>query len=296
MLESPKEGEGIQPVYIGDRVRYGSVTSVQFLADDLLACGSFDGRRLDLVGVDQDGGLRLLDSLSGTFEGVPVQNDLLGASPSKEFFATTNFFQGSSTLYRHDGQKISLVRDFPVRINGFVHGIRFLTDDIFALTACTGPMGVHFFDVQSGKPFFAVKIPRKCQDIVFLSENRMLVIAVTGHPRFATSPIYDSEITEVEFDLEKKTSSIVGVHVFKKAHYDAGAVWGGNVYITDQYNNQVVIFNATTLERVGALDGFSFPHGLDIRNGHLAVTNYGTSMLTLQRLEPVCEPAMAQAR
>lgn len=284
-LASSETGPDIRLLYIGDHARYSNLTSTQFLSDDLLACGSFDGRRIDLVAIDHaNGRLKRLHSAPGTYQGKRVQNDLLGASASGEFFATSNFHSGSSTLYSHDGQKIFHVRDFPVRINGFVHGVRFHSDRVLALTACSGPKGVHFFDVESGAHLLGIKIDRKCQDIVFLSPNRMLVLAVTGHPRFTAFPIYDSEIWVVDFDLKTGTSEIRGGRRYHKAHYDAGVIHEGTLLITDQYNNRIQMIDIDSLERVGVLNGFTFPHGIDIRNGVMAVTNYGASTLTVDQL------------
>lgn len=283
-LTSPEAPE-ISPVFIGDHVRHSNLTSAQFLSDDLLACGSFDGRRIDLVSIDRASGtLKRLHSAPGTYKGKRVQNDLLGASASGEFFATSNFHSGSSTLYSHDGQKIFHVRDFPVRISGFVHGVRFYNDHVLALTACSGPMGVHFFDIESGRPLRGIKIARKCQDVVFLSETRMLVLAVTGHPQFESFPIYDSEIWVVDFDLKTGKHEIRGGRRYAKTHYDAGVIHEGTLFITDQYNNHVQMIDIDTLDRVGVFAGFDFPHGLDIRDGVMAVTNYGTATLTIDKL------------
>jgi hypothetical protein len=284
-LTSPDAGPDIKPVFIGDHVRHSNLTSAQFLSDDLLACGSFDGRRIDLVSINNDSGtLQRLHSAPGTYRGRRVQNDLLGASASGEFFATSNFHSGSSTLYSHDGQKIFHVRDFPNRLTGYVHGVRFYNDRVLALTACSGPMGVHFFDVESGAHLLGIKIARKCQDVVFLSPTRMLVLAVTGHPQFMSFPIYDSEIWVVDFDLKTGKHEIRGGRRFSKTHYDAGVIHEGTLFITDQYNNRVQMIDIETLERVGSFGGYNFPHGLDIRNGVMAVTNYGTSTLTIDKL------------
>lgn len=284
-LTSPQTGPDIRVHFIGDHARHSNLTSAQFLSDDLLACGSFDGRRIDLISINKDSGtLKRLHSAPGTYRGKRVQNDLLGASASGEFFATSNFHSGSSTLYSHDGEKIFHVRDFPNRLKGYVHGVRFYNDRVLALTACSGPMGVHFFDIESGAHLLAIKIARKCQDIIFLSPTRMLVLAVTGHPQFKSFPIYDSEIWVVDFDLKTGKHEIRGGRRYGKTHYDAGAVHEGTLFITDQYNNRLQMVDIETLEKVGHFAGYDFPHGLDIRNGLMAVTNYGTSTLTLDKL------------
>jgi hypothetical protein len=303
-LTSSEEGAKLH--FIGDHARHSNLTSAQFLSDDLLACGSFNGCRIDLIAINKDSGtLKRLHSAPGTYKGKRVQNDLLGASASGEFLATSNFHSGSSTIYSHDGEKIFRVRDFPTRLSGYVHGVRFYNDRVLVLTACSGPMGVHFFDVDSGAHLLGIKIARKCQDVVFLSPTRMLVLAVTGHPKFVSFPIYDSEIWVVDFDLKTGKHEIRGGRRFSKTHYDAGVIHEGTLFITDQYNNRLQMIDLETLEKVGSFAGYDFPHGIDARGGLMAVTNYGTSTLTIDRLptplprraarEPVPEHLKAQA-
>jgi hypothetical protein len=189
-LANPVEDAKVGLVYIGDHARHSNLTSVQFLADDLVACGSFNGRRIDLVSVPKGGAPELLHSLVGTYRGKPVQNDLLGATPDGEFFATSNFHTGTSTIYTHDGEKISHLKDLPFSVGGFAHGVRFYDDRTLGLTACSGAnRGAHLFDIHTGEHVLGVAIPRKCQDIVFVSPNRMLVLTVTGHPTFQPVPI-----------------------------------------------------------------------------------------------------------
>jgi hypothetical protein len=286
-IDCPGPESGIPPVFVGERSRYGTVTSVQFLSDDLAACGSFDGRRIDLVAVGERTTPRLLHSIPGTYKGRPVQNDLLGASPNGEFFATSNFHSGSSSLYTHDGERVSSVRDLPFHVPGFVHGVRFYDDNTLALTACSGPRGVHFFDIHSGEHRLGVAIPSKCQDIAFLSPNRMLVLAVTGNPGFRPFPIYDSQIWVVDFDLKTRRAKVHGGRLYKQCHFDAGRVHKGYLYLTDQYNNTVEVLKPDTLEVAARLTGYDFPHGMDIRNDRLAVTNYGASTLEIRPIPPM---------
>jgi len=65
-LANPLEDAKVGLVYIGDHPRHSNLTSVQFLADDLVACGSFNGRRIDLVFTPAGQPPRLLHSVIGT--------------------------------------------------------------------------------------------------------------------------------------------------------------------------------------------------------------------------------------
>jgi len=214
-----------------------------------------------------------------------VQNDLLGASPNGEFFATSNFHTGTSTLYTHEGEKISRVKDLPFTVGGFAHGVRFYDDTTLGLTSCSGPnRGAHLFDIHTGDHLLGVAIPRKCQDIVFVSPSRMLILTVTGNPTFQPVPIYDAEIWVVDFDMKKRWAKVLGHKVFHKSHFDAGMIYDEKLYITDQYNNHVLVLTPNSFDVVAKLGKYDFPHGIDIRRDLLAITNYGASSLTINPL------------
>jgi hypothetical protein len=287
-IEIPFEdclNESHRQLYIGDRARYSTVTSAQYLQEDLLVCGSFNGRSLHLVKLDLDRQTYALGkSVATTYEGAPVDTDLLAVDPSGEFFATSNFHQGTSTLYRHDGDGgIFYVRDLPFKVDGFVHGVKFYDKQTIAVTACNGPSGVHLFDVDTGRHLFHVST-RKAQDVSFVSPTRMIVVIVLGAPRFYVAPAYDAELQVIDFDLNTGTYNNVATRLFSQAHFDCGVVADGLFYVTDQYNNCIHVLDANTLESKHELSGYDFPHGIDVKYGTTAVTNYGTNAVIVRSI------------
>ena len=270
--------------FIGDRSRYSTVTSAQYLTERLMVCGSFYGRSLHLVKLDVAGQTYALgNSVATTHCGALVETDLCGVDPSGEFFAASNFHQGTSTLYRHDGDGgIFFVRDLPFKVGGFVHGIKFYDQQTIAVTACNGPSGVHFFDIESGRQLLHVSIPRKAQDVTFISPTRMIVVSVLGAPRSYSAPIYDSEVQIIDFDLKTGTHKNSVTRIFPRAHFDCGVVYENLFYVTDQYNNCVVVLDPDTLDSKYDLGGYDFPHGIDVKYGMTAVTNYGTNTVIVR--------------
>jgi hypothetical protein len=90
----------------------------------------------------------------------------------------------------------------------------------------------------------------------------------------------------VDFDVKTRRAKIQGHKVFPQSHFDAGLVYKDKLYITDQYNNYVLVLTPNSLETVAKLGGYEFPHGIDIRRDLIAITNYGTSSLSLKPLPP----------
>lgn len=48
---------------------------------------------------------------------------------------------------------------------------------------------------------------------------------------------------------------------------------GGRIFLTDQRNDCVRILDSDSLAGLARIEGYDFPHGIDIGFGMLAVTN-----------------------
>jgi hypothetical protein len=47
----------------------------------------------------------------------------------------------------------------------------------------------------------------------------------------------------------------------------------------------VKVLDPDSLAEIGRIDGYDFPHGIDIRFGMLAVTNYGANTIDIRAIE-----------
>ena len=73
--------------------------------------------------------------------------------------------------------------------------------------------------------------------------------------------------------------------IIDKCHLDSITQENGKFFVTDQYGDRVLVFGleGEKLKLLKTIDGFNFPHGIDIRDGLLAVTNYGSSQISFLR-------------
>lgn len=276
-------GRGLRPVYLERRSRYATVTSVRLLDPETLVCASFLEKKLYLVRFDvAQGTHRILDEIPTTHRGIPVETDLADADPSGELVALSNFHHGSVGLYRREADRLAFVRDVDFGLDAKVHGVRFSSSDLVAVTVGSGPTGVRFFDLASGRPTIHVDLPRKTQDLAFLSEREMIVLAVHGAPRRRRQVDYASDVCRVRFDPATGRCEVGSLRTFEDTHFDACVLYGGRLFLTDQRNDRVEILDPDSLEIVGSLCGYDFPHGIDVRFGRVAVSSYGTNTLDLR--------------
>jgi hypothetical protein len=271
------------PVYIGARVRDSTMTSVTLLDANTLACCHYNGKRMFLLRFDLDAGsCRILDQTATTFGGLACETDLM-AGDGRGHLVTSNFYQYTSTLYRRDGDRLKRVRDLAYNAGHWVHGIKFYRHDTVAITSRAHRAGVHFFDLESGQLRYLLPTPGlHAQDICFLSETRLVLVADHGAPGLKPQAIYSSEIQIVDFDIATRRCRTVLRKVLPNSHLDSIVAHQGLLYITDQYNGAVRVIDAQDLEPVALLEGYNFPHGLDLRGNLLAVTNYGDNSIDLR--------------
>jgi hypothetical protein len=275
-----------EDVYIGERLRKSTATSVVLLDANTLACCHFNGCRMFLIRFDLERGTyTLLDSIDTVYKGTRCETDLMTGDGTGGL-VTTNFFQLTCSLYQRSGDSIKFVRDIAYNAGDRVHGVKFYGPNIIAVTSRYGAGGVHFFDSNTlERRFFIAARGISVQDVCFPNPSRAIMISTLGSPQlFTPRPIYSSVIHVVDFDFKGRKGAVVKQKTFEAAHFDNIVLHGNRVFITDQYNNVVLALDSETLESVDAFDGYDFPHGLDINFGLLAVTNYGANTVEIRPL------------
>lgn len=279
-------GSALRPVYLERRGRYASVTSVKLLDPETLVCASFLEKKLYLVRFDRAGSRhRILDEIATTHRGIPVETDLADVDASGERIVLSNFHHGSAGLYRRMGDRLAFLADLDFGLAAKVHGVRFLDRDRVAVTVGSAPTGIRFFDLASGRPTLHVDLARKTQDVAFVSDREMIVLAVHGAPRRRRQQAYGSDVCRVRFDLASGRSEVGPVRTFEDTHFDACVLYEGRLYLTDQRNDCVRLLDPDSFESLGEIGGYDFPHGIDVRFGLLAVSNYGSNGIDLRPVD-----------
>lgn len=287
---------GRLPLFIQNRARLGCVTSVKLLDEKTLICCNLVGRRIYLIEFDAaTGRSEVLDSRDTVFEGEPVETDLCDTDGEGRVL-TTAFYKGSATLYRRDSARLCHVRDLPFKLQGYAHGIKFYRPGVAAVSIAKGAMGVYFYDLDSCACLLHVDTGMKVQDVCFVSENRFVAVLGYGSPGAqAGGGAYDSALCLYEFNLVERTYAMVKRAVYADIHLDCCVRDGvGNLYINDQFHDKVCMVDEDTLQPRTAIAGFDFPHGLDVRFGLLASSNYGSNEVLVHQL-PVPPPGKGAA-
>ncbi len=272
-------------VYVGDRPRPSSTTSVYLLDPNTLVCCHFDGCKILLVRFDLDrGSCRFLQCSDTTFNQERVQTDLL-AGDGNGNLAVSNGHKQTCTLYRYENEQIKFVRDLGPKLGDFAHGIKFYTPDIVAVTSRGDCGGTYFIDCKTGKIVYKLPAPGiSVQDVCFLSGNRAAILYAMGSPSYDSGEIYSSLLKIIDFKFGGGNAQVLKEKTFKDAHIDCITSHENRLYFTDQYNNKVIVCDAENLDVLDEIGGYDFPHGIDVNYDILAVTNYGSNTVELRTL------------
>ncbi len=275
-----------QPLYVGDRARYATATSVRFVDPETIVCGALLARKIYLARFDLSrGSSEVLSCANTTYAGCTTETDLCDTD-GRGHIVTSNCELGSLSLYRREGDAIRFVRDLPTGLVGnFCHGVRFCGADVVVATALRDPRGAHFFDVRTMRKLLYVKTDRLPKDVGFLPDGRAVLATTDGAPLPTSSRDRRvSEILIVEFDLGRGTHRLSARQTYDAGQLDSIAVRGDRLYAVDSAGGRVLVIDAVTLRQIDQFDGYDFPHGVDVNHGVLAVACYGTNAIHLRSL------------
>ncbi len=276
-----------QPLHVGDGWRYATVGSVRFVDPCTIVCCSLLPRKIYLIrfNLDDGGSFKVLDCAETTYAGRPTETDLCDTDGGGRV-VTSNCDGASMSLYHRVDDEIRHARDLITGLDGnFCHGARFCGPNVVVATTLRDPIGAHFFDVQTMKKLLYIETARPAKDICFTAVDRAALIVTTGTPSSeASKSPRTSEILSVAFDLSRGSYDVYKRQSYGAGQFDSIVAHEGILYVIDSGRGCVLMIDANTLQQVDQIDGLSFPHGIDINYGMMAIACYGTNSVYVRPL------------
>jgi hypothetical protein len=281
-----KARDHYQPdVYIGGRRRPSSVTSVALMSDHEMVFCHFSTAQMYTATFDlQKNEQVITQRIHTTYHGQLTQTDLMTSRPDG-LICVSNFFQHSFSLYQFDSGRVHHVRDYSPVVNDKVHGVKFFDEDTVVLTSRRQFGGLAFVSLSSGELKRFVPMPDiSVQDVCVLGEDDFITVSTFGSPQSEPFQVYDSIIHRVR--LVNGKAQVEGTVRISKSHLDSVVLDNNRLFITDQHNDAVLVVCPDTFKLLDRIEGYDFPHGIDVNHGFLAVTNYGSSSVSIKKLRP----------
>lgn len=287
LVDVPNRGQRAR-YFLGDNDRLATATSCVWVAPDRLVAAHLAGQAMALYAVDFAAGrAEELHRIDTTHMGQPACTDLMDFD-GRDHLLVSNFDQGTASSYRLAEDRLIHELDFPLMGKGFhCHGARFFRDGMSCITTEQTPFFVCAND--TGRPIARFDLGLHLKDLLFLPGDRAIGAFALGAPHPSVSSPYCSGLVLFKINLGAGRASILDrIDIFPCA-FDAIVhdPVSDRLLITDQFGNRVVVasLRAGRLQVEGQINGYDFPHGIDIAHGVLAVTNYGNSEVWLSQMD-----------
>ncbi len=281
------------PFYVGKRKRLASCTSVKFIDHQHLVTASMVGQHLYLIQFDiKQGTFKVLSRIRSQSDEAPCSTDLMDYD-GNQLILTSNCEAQSASLYRLDRQMIAYEKDLKVKDvkSGFCHGARFVSwrKDLVCLCTTTGDRNIILMETDGQKPILVFNDGEwKPKDVCFPADHLMIILFSFKAANRKEVSIMKSKLQMVKLHSDLSGYDVITELQIDNSHLDGCHFSNGRLYVPNQNldNVQVYSVSMTRIKHIFDLQGYSFPHGIDINNegNLLAVTNYGDNSIDIRQL------------
>lgn len=300
-------------LWYGDKQRYSSMTGVALITPELLVCSNYCMHSMYLVRFNLDENTyELIDSLptSGS-NNLTGPTDILCArtSPNGSVLLLTSDFQHCSVSFydlNAEHTKLNYLFSVDNKHLGHCHGVSYYPGDedivVFTTTGTRNPQcGVYAFRLSGliktppiASPFFQVREDGWLgKDCTFASPELLIALYCNSAPNHTEKRYYDCKVIvyRVNSNLTDNKADKLCEVITERHHGDSCVYADGKVFVTVEGVDRggwVMVYNLDQISGALTLDhevpGYSFPHGVDIRFGLMAVTEYGTSTVDIRKI------------
>lgn len=308
------EGTEYPKLFFGEKQRYSSMTSVAFINEHLLACASYCMHELYLVRFDLPSKMyEVLDSIetTGGADNESGPTDILcyrQQSDGRHILLASDFNNCSVTLYEVllSDHKLKHLRSIWNRGCGFCHGVSFYPNDedvlFFTTSGTTNPLcgvyGIRCSEEEHPLPFFAMQETGwLAKDVTFVDDNMMVAAFCNSAPDPNEQRFYDTKLVVYQVDVQGNKSRPLDEFLLPQHHVDSVIYKDENLYATvegAEQQGRVMVFKVDRvtgkLQHKRDIDGFFFPHGVDVlpqpqpQHNLIAVSEYGNSTVIIRNL------------
>jgi hypothetical protein len=275
-IEMPRKELTIAPeVTIGNRTRFSTATAVAFITDTLFVSAAFNSKRLYLIEITPEGHNILQEVRTNHCPDLMKYKDGVILTSDYPFMESN----GHASIYDFVNGKIVFRKEIPV-VNTKVHGCEIMDKDTIIVTSNSDHNRcIMFIDVASGAIKQNFKDFKHYPKDVCIVENVLFTVCAASLPQIGKTTVIKESII---YAFNKNTLEKIDELTFH-GQTDSIVVNGEDGFISIQGDDEVLHFKFVDnkLSIVKRMGGFTFPHGVDYKNGKLAVTNYGDNTIRI---------------
>lgn len=275
-IEMPRKELTIAPeVTIGNRKRFSTATAVAFITDTLLVSAAFNTKKLYIIELTENGHNILQEvktkhspDLMKYKNGVILTSDYPHGEPN-----------GHASIYDFVDGKIVFRKEIAL-INTKAHGCEIVDNNTIIITSNSDHnRGIMFLDVATGALKQNFNNLQHYPKDVCIAGDYLFTVCAASLPQIGQTTVIRESIIYV---FDKNTLQKIDEVTFH-GQTDSIVINGDDGFITIQGDDEVLHFKfiENKLSIVKRIGGFSFPHGIDVYNGKIAITNYGDNTIRI---------------
>jgi glycosyltransferase involved in cell wall biosynthesis len=284
------------PFLVENRSRFATATGVKFVSDNQFVVASLLGQQLHLYEFDSKNRtgalLSTIDSHNGN---ILVSLDAIDFNGKDLIIGSDCEFSSMST-YRVSNQSLEYLETIPVGNSptNYIHGAIFATSDSKVVAACitAGNKGIAFYNRLTKKMighFSTGDWGVKDMAMLALDSDRFIAVCTKSNvgQDLKTEHAVNLLIVQTSKWLFRfRRFKVISEFLIPDESIETIQIRGDYIFMACQSADSIIVMRHEngTLYKVDELQGFSFPHGVDISpdGKWMAVANYGTSSINIR--------------
>jgi hypothetical protein len=259
--------------YVGDKLRYATATDVKFIDDKFLISAQLLNRTLYLI--DYSDGFKIIDSIKTNY-----QPDLFDVKNGLVITANQTYKEnqtGGVSLYEIKENKFLLIKDFLID-NVQAHGCKIIDDENILFSSISElSLGIFKLNIKTEKCDKIYIGDKFIRDMDF-SGDYIFLTSAPSTPMNSANRGSNNKITCLNY----KTLEVVN-EIYFGNQSDSIVIKDNLCFLTSQITDEVFCFkiDGINLDFFGKIGGFNFPHGMDVYEDLIAVSNYGDNSIQI---------------
>jgi hypothetical protein len=275
-IEMPRKELTIAPeVTIGNRTRFSTATAVAFINENLLVSAAFNSKKIYLIELTENGHNILQEVKANHSPDLMKYKDGMILTSDYPYMEPN----GHASIYNFVNGKIVFKKEIPL-INTKAHGCEIIDASTIIITSNSDHnRGILFINADSGEIRKNFNDFKHYPKDVCIVEDLLFAVTSKSLPQIGQTTVIGESILHV---FNKNTLEKIDEVTFH-GQTDSIVVNGEDGFITIQGDDTVLHFKFVDnkLSIVKRIDGFNFPHGIDYKNGKIAITNYGDNTIRI---------------
>jgi hypothetical protein len=279
-IEMPRKELTIAPeVTVGNRTRFSTATAVAFINENLLVSAAFNSKKIYLIELTENGHNILQEVKTNHSPDLMKYKDGMILTSDYPFMEPN----GHGSIYNLIDGKVVFRKEIAL-VNTKAHGCEIVDNQTIIVTSNSDHnRGIMFLDVASGALKQNFNDFKHYPKDVCIVGDVLFAVCAASLPQIGKTTVIRESIV---YAFNKNTLEKIDEATFH-GQTDSIVVNGEDGFITIQGDDEVLHFKFVDnkLSIVKRIGGFNFPHGIDCKNGKVAVTNYGDNTIRIFNLD-----------